>query len=426
MGRTSKDLKSEITRAKEETEHWRLACLVLRHHNNELMMECGEVKKRFEEGFKERREISEKHDDSNVIVYKRKKHTNIMGNDQRRKCQQCVKLNWEIDDLTYEKERADGEIEGLKNECLEWEVQGDLVKIRCNQLKEKIAILEKETCERENAEQERITCLEKEYKNMESYQKGRCVQLNREVEDLKLGKKRDAVEIEDLRMKFMELESQVTVSSNHEIELGKELEDYKIKCQGLSAELKLKKRELENLLVVTNGFDHEREDYRTKSIGMEEQIKGLIEEGIVMSQREKSAGERICHLEEVIKKMETDERERYTELETQLLKVEEENSALRGLQKEISCEKTCREMGGSDVANVAHLTRTETSPHATFTPSCKPSSLQVNSDGVHVSESPLVNNQSESAKNKGTSCLVEIDSEDEIVDISDNEGERYL
>ncbi|KAI3837606.1 hypothetical protein MKW92_025636, partial [Papaver armeniacum] len=47
-----------------------------------------------------------------------------------------------------------------------------------------------------------------------------------------------------------------------------ELEAYRIKCQGLSAELERKGLEMENLRVV-NG---------SKCIGMEEQIKGLTEE----------------------------------------------------------------------------------------------------------------------------------------------------
>lgn len=163
------------------------------------------------------------------------------------------------------------------------------------------------------------------------------------------------------------------------------MEAYNFKFQCLSAELKHKEMELENLRVVSGGLDREREDYMTKCIGMEEQIKGLIEEGNVMSQREKSAGERICHLEEVVKKMETDERERFRELERRLLKVEEENAALRALQNVVSCERTCRDMDGRVyAANEAHLTRTETSPNFIFTPaSCIPSfSLQVTVDGV--------------------------------------------
>ncbi|KAI3853412.1 hypothetical protein MKX03_017728, partial [Papaver bracteatum] len=70
---------SEISREKLETEHRRFACLVLKHQNNELIMESSQVKKRFEEGgFKEGVEISQKHDDPNVTVYKRKKCADTM------------------------------------------------------------------------------------------------------------------------------------------------------------------------------------------------------------------------------------------------------------------------------------------------------------------------------------------------------------
>ncbi|KAI3837603.1 hypothetical protein MKW92_025633 [Papaver armeniacum] len=226
-----------------ENHHWRLACLVLKHHNNELMMECSRLKKKYEEGFKGGIEISRKHDDPSVIVYKRKKCcTDVLENDQKRdnKCQECVKLNWEI-------------------------------------------------------------------------------------EDLKLMKKRDVVEIEDLRIKCMEMDIEVTVLSNHEMDLEKELEAYKIKCRDLSAELQRKGTELENLAVINGRLDRQCEEYSAKCIAMEEKIKGLIEEGIVMSgivmsERETSARERIRHLEEVIKKMETNERGRFAELKAYRIK----------------------------------------------------------------------------------------------------------
>ncbi|KAI3901796.1 hypothetical protein MKW98_013911 [Papaver atlanticum] len=350
------------------------------------MMECSEVKKRLEEGFKEGTEISQKHDDSDVIVYKRKRYIDVLEDEPRDKCQQCVKLNWEIDDLKYENGRANDEIKVLKTECLELEVQGDLTNMSCNQLKAKIEILENGTSEREKIQQERISCLEKEYKKMECFQKDRCIQLNREIEDMKLGKKRQAVEMKDLKRKCVQLERRVTVSSNHETKLAKELEAYKIKCQGLSVEMERKGLALENL----------REVVMTKCNGMEEQIKGLIEEGVVMSEREKSAGERICHLEAVVKKMETDERESCKELETRLLKVEEENATLRAMQNEVSCEKTCRQMDGR--VDVAHLIRTETSPNSSFAHSCRPPPLQVNFGGVPASDLAHVNNLCKSAE----------------------------
>ncbi|RZC87549.1 hypothetical protein C5167_036086 [Papaver somniferum] len=420
--RTSRDLESELTRAEEESEHWKVTCLVLRHHYSDLKNKYIEYKEKqvkkkgFDEGFEKKTEISEKDGDSNVIVYKRRRQNKDIREDdeQREKCE-CVQLNWEIDVLEYGKQKANEEIEGLKNQCLDLEVQGDLLKMRCKQLMKKTVVLEKETSEREKIQQERINCLEKE-----------CVQLNKEVEYLKLGNKRQAGEIGDLRIKCMDLEIQETLLLDHETELRKELEDCRNKCRGLSAELEQKKMELANLLEINGG----REDYRTKCIELEEHIKGLVEEGIVMYERERSAHERICVLEEVAEKLETKEIERcvqlntenrkledenrkleddkidsltkrFMELETRLLRVEEENSTLRGMRTGVSCEKTCRETDGVvHVANAVHLTRTETSLNSAFTPaSCKPSSsLQVNSDGVHASDLAHVNNQCKSVE----------------------------
>ncbi|XP_026423046.1 tropomyosin beta chain-like [Papaver somniferum] len=323
MGRkTSRDLESELTRAEEESEHWKVTCLVLRHHYTDLKnkyIECKEQqvkKKGFEGGFEKKKEISELDgEDANVIVYKRRrKNRDIKEDDELRDKCECVHLKWEIDALKYEKQKAIEEIEGLQNECLDLEVQGDLLKMRCKQLIKKTVVIEKEASEREKSRQERINCLEKE-----------CVQLNREVEYLKLGKKRDAGEIEDLRMKVMELEIEETVSLDRELTLGKELEDCRNKCQGLSAELVQKETELKNLLAINGGLDHQSEEYRTKCTGLEEHIKGLMGKGILMYDRERSLQERICVLEEVIEKLESKEIERCVQLNTENRNLENGN-----------------------------------------------------------------------------------------------------
>ncbi|KAI3901795.1 hypothetical protein MKW98_013910 [Papaver atlanticum] len=419
--RAKKGISSEVTRERKANEH----------QDHELEKETK--------------------DDPNVKVCKRKRYTEVLGKEQRDKCQNCVQPNREIDGLKYE-------IEGLKNEFLELEVRGDLVKVRCNQLKTKI--LDKETSEREKA-------LEKE-----------CVQLNGEVKDLKLGKKRDAVEIEDLKVKCTEMGIQETVLLNHEIELGKKLEAYKIKCQGLSAELERKEMELENqLVVVTNGFDQERESYRTRCIGMEEKIKGLIEEGIVVFDREMSAQERICHLEEVIKKMEAKERERLAELEAynfkfqglsaELEQKEMELETLRGLDREredymtkcIGMEEQikglieegivltegeeCRgknlSLGGGNLAHVNSQCKSAAGGKDYFASAVgRQGQLGFETQegtltrfrkcsGTPSSENLALVRQEDGARPSTTSCIleiVEIDSEEEIVDISDNEEEN--
>ncbi|KAI3921617.1 hypothetical protein MKW92_023074 [Papaver armeniacum] len=408
MGRSN-----EITRAKEEAEHWKLACLVLRNHNNELMMECSEVKKRLEEGFKEGTEISQK----NVIVYKRKRDTDVLEDEQRDKCQQCVKLNWEIDDLKYENGRANEEIKGLKSECLELEVQGDLTNMSCNQLKAKIAILEAETSEREKIQQERISCLEKEYKKTECFQKDRCIQLNREIEDMKLGKKRQAVEIKDLKRKCIQLERRVTVSSNHETKLAKELEAYKTKCQGLSVEIEQKGVELENLQEVNGALDLEREHYRTKCSEMEEQIKGLIEIGAVIYEREMSAGKRICHLEAVVKKMETDQDAYKIECQGLSVRAQTEGSGIGEPAGNLALvNNLCKSaIGGKDyyASAAGHQVGFETEGRLTRFRKCS---------ATPPAENLALLRQEDGARPSTTSPIVAFDSENEIVYISDSEG----
>ncbi|KAI3975576.1 hypothetical protein MKX01_002408 [Papaver californicum] len=181
----------------------------------------------------------------------------------------------------------------------------------------------------------------------------------------------------------------------HEIQLGKDLELYKIKCNGLSTELKEKEMvcvgfegTLKNLLSVKVALDEELEEYKSACTGMQLKITGLPEEKKVISNREKRAHERLAHLEEVVKKFENDEREtfvqlktenrdlecwkrraedeieswkkRCTELERQVLRVEKEVSTLRSLQNEVSYgdigKKYINEhICGVDVGNVSHL-----------------------------------------------------------------------
>ncbi|KAI3837605.1 hypothetical protein MKW92_025635, partial [Papaver armeniacum] len=218
---------SEITRGKVETEHWRLACLVLKHQNNELMMDSSQAKNRFEEeeGFEEGIEISQKHDDPNVTVYNRKNcaDTMEMENDHWRLA--CLVLKHHNNELMME----------------------------CSQLKKKYEKGFKEGIEISRKDDDPSVIIYKREKCtdvLEDDQRGKCqkcAELKREIEDLKLMKKRDAAEIEDLRVNCMEMDIEVTALSNHEIDLEKELEAYKIKCQGLSAELQRKGTELENL-----------------------------------------------------------------------------------------------------------------------------------------------------------------------------------
>ncbi|KAI3997685.1 hypothetical protein MKX01_040658 [Papaver californicum] len=296
MGRSSSVLESEIGRAKEEAQHWKLSCLVLKYQNAELKnqlevgkgkykelylesekkkSECGEVKKRFE---------------TLIVDYNR----------------MCDKLNERIEPsiITYRRKRNVGD------------------------------------------------------------QRDKCVKLDREIETFKCGKKR------------------ATMSLNHGIELEKELEDCKIRCHGLAAELEGKEIEcvgfessLKKLMLIKDALDEEIKEYRTRCSGMEEKFTGLVEERKVMFQREKMALERIAYLEEVVKKMKSDKTEK---------------STLRGLRNEVSrgyirkkCvnNNTCRTIGST----VTHLPKAEMICSSVIQPSSCPSPVQGNIEDVHVS-----------------------------------------
>ncbi|RZC72062.1 hypothetical protein C5167_035205 [Papaver somniferum] len=289
MGRSSSVLESEIRRAKEEAQHWKLSCLVLKYQNaelknqlevgkgkyNELYLEsekkkseCGEVKKTFE---------------TLIVDYNR----------------MCDKLNERIEPsmITYRRKRNVGD------------------------------------------------------------QRNKCVKLDREIETFMCGKKR------------------ATLSRNHEIEL----EDCKIKCHGLAAELKGKEMEcvgfestVKSLMLIKDALDEEIKEYRARCIGMEEKITGLIEERKGMFQREKMALERIGYLEEVAKNMKSDKTERTRNLR---------NEVSRGyILKKCVRKKTCRTIGSS----VTHLTKAEMICTSAFQPSIYPSPVQGNIEDIHV------------------------------------------
>ncbi|RZC87552.1 hypothetical protein C5167_036094 [Papaver somniferum] len=350
-------------------------------------MECSQLKEKYEEGFKGGIEISRKDDDPSVIIYKRKKCTDVLEDYQRGKCQKCAELNREIDDLKLMKKRDAVEIEDLRINCMEMDIEVttlssheidlekelEAYKIKCQSLSAEL--------QRKGTELENLAVINGGLDRQCEEYSTKCIGMEEKIkglieEEIVMSGIVMSERERNARERICHLEE--VIKNMETIERGRfaELEAYRIKCQGLSAELERKGLELENLRVVNGSLDREREKYMTRCIGIEEQIKGLTEEGIVMSQREKSARERICHLEE-----------RFAELEMLLLEMQEEN--------EVSSERTCGDMDGRDnTADEAHFTRTETSPDSTFTPTCKPSSRQVNSAGVHVSgDSPHANNQ---------------------------------
>lgn len=146
---------------------------------------------------------------------------------------------------------------------------------------------------REKTALERSAYFERCVKKVMSDERELRVQLGKVIEDLKCGRKIAEDENEVLKKKLLELE------------------EYKLKYHGLCKEIKEKEIEcagvLENLMFAKVALDHELEDCRTKCSGMEDKIMALTKEGMIMSEIEKTANEKISYLEEVIKKMKSDE-----------------------------------------------------------------------------------------------------------------------
>ncbi|KAI3992082.1 hypothetical protein MKX01_014973 [Papaver californicum] len=282
----------------------------------------------------------------------------------------------------------------LENELKEY-------KQMCVQLKEQIESLEedkKALIEREKKEQERITLLEEENKKLLICDEGeKLIQLNEEKEELRT-----------------RLNSLTDFWMNNGIELMKELEVYRKKCNGLSLELKDKEmkcvefeEKLRDLMSIKVAFDKEIEGYKTAFSGLNEHIIGLSEDLKVSCEREKKSQERITYLEEVVKKIGTGR-----ESETQVSRLDEGNSALRlshsrgnrereseprGSQskgKNNINERLCSEMdSATDDAHVLPsifeekmFSNTEKILISAFPPSCNPASLQRNRN-EHVSGS---------------------------------------
>ncbi|KAI3989761.1 hypothetical protein MKX01_040731, partial [Papaver californicum] len=137
--------------------------------------------------------------------------------------------------------------------------------------------------------------------------------------------------------------------------LSTELMEKEMECVGFEDKLK-------NLMLVKVAVEDELKKHKMAFSGMQEKITGLGKGRDVMSDRERTAQERNAYLEGVVKKMENDEREtlvqlktensdlecgkqraeceietwkkRFIELETEVLRLKEENATLRGLQNE--------------------------------------------------------------------------------------------
>ncbi|KAI3847317.1 hypothetical protein MKW98_022450 [Papaver atlanticum] len=230
-----------------------------------------------------------------------------------------LRLKYELDlEKKFEgyKTKHDDKIDFLENELKKY-------KSMCILLNEQVKSLEgdkKNFSVKERTQQEKIAYM--------------CVQLNKKIMDLECEKRRAKDETEVLKTKYRELESQADILKSNGIGLGKELEICRLKCNGLSVALKEKEMEcvgfeqkLKNLMLIKIALDDELEGCKTTFNELKEQIMGLGEDQMVSCEKEKKSQQRITYLEELVKKIESDERE----LKAQILRLDKENSALRCL-----------------------------------------------------------------------------------------------
>lgn len=253
MGETSKFMEWQLIKAREEAEIWRKTCRELEGHFFDLrQMENQEIeldkqllstigmfndlyfqfdKKKFQ-CFQVKKIFDDLVAKDGKFVYdaslrKRVQHLEEQAN---------LWLNHELK-MKYFVEEYKGKYETLLLKFKEKKIECELMKDECKGLKEKIKGLEKRNKKSGGTGGKemmvRFGYLEDEYRKMEIEERGKCVQLSLEIEGLKCAKKRADEEIEDLKMQATAMLAMV----NANVELGKELEDYKAKYHGLVGQL---------------------------------------------------------------------------------------------------------------------------------------------------------------------------------------------
>ncbi|KAI3902960.1 hypothetical protein MKW92_045902 [Papaver armeniacum] len=416
----------------EEAEHWkrRLA---------ESGVDCNRLKDKIKTLEKEKRISGEREKRGKQRIFSLEDEIERMASDQREKCADFSK---KFEDSERRKRRAEDKVEIWKKKFKDSESG------------------------KRRAEDE-VEIWKKKSKDSESGK--------RSVDD----------ENDLLKKKCRELEIQARQMLNH----GAELEDYKTKCHGLSTMLKVKEMEciefeakLKNLVLTKVALDHELEDYNTTCNRMEEEDGGKI-----MPEREKTSNERIACFEELVKKVESDVKYMLVQLKNENMVLEcgirraedesenwkkrfsELNMGLGNLQKEVGNMD-----GRVNVASVSHLTKSEKVLSPALLPGANFSSLHGNFEDAHVSDTPKIKSQcdhsayvkvekesicSESSDTKvelvsearqqpgsetgvnckenlvlpkqdsvtiSSTCIIEIDSEEEVIEVSDGEDEKDI
>ncbi|KAI3932002.1 hypothetical protein MKW98_012412, partial [Papaver atlanticum] len=363
----------EITDLEQKLEDYRVKYdalyVELQEKNAEFVVVEGKLKESTEARVSTENELKKK---KNLCHKINQKIEEFMGRFKDLEVQANLRFKYELDLEKKLEKKARGI--SLESELKEY-------KQLCFQLKEQIASLEEDKkvlIEREKKEHERINFLEEENKKMmmKCDEGEKIIELNEE-------KRRAEDETELFKSKFRELETQCN-------NLSLELKDKEIKCVEFEDELR-------NLMSMKVAFENEIEGYKTGFSGLEEHIMGLCKELNV--RKKKKSQERITYLEEVVKKIGNGR-----ELETQVLRLDEDNSAFRLSHSHGNREREseprgslnkgknkineilCSEMdSATDDAHVFLSTveqkmfsNTEKILTSAFPPSCNPASLQGN------------------------------------------------
>ncbi|XP_026383380.1 cilia- and flagella-associated protein 58-like [Papaver somniferum] len=266
LERRLKDCKAQYSEMYEELKRYKVTCDQLNEQNEEFKRRYKELKEEFERRRKELVTQAELRLEQQVGL---EKQLNEQKEEFERRC----------------KELAAQAKSSLRRGKKEWLLLKTTSRSICGELNEQVESSEDKV---------RAT----------SSEAGKCIdKLTKEIVNLGDEKRKVEDESEVLKTKIRELESKTALYL-------KELDDYKVKCHGLSVELKDKELEfveyqskLKNLALTSNAFVDELEGYKMAMNGLKEQIMGLAEDRKVFSEREKEAEERISSLQEVIKSL---------------------------------------------------------------------------------------------------------------------------
>ncbi|KAI3972624.1 hypothetical protein MKX01_019282 [Papaver californicum] len=424
------DLECERRRKDEEVDFWKRKFVDLQNQfviRKEYEFKITELEEKLEfcrvKNGALYVELQEKNEEFVVVEGKLKESTAArvsIQNELSKKKDSCDKMNEKIEE--FMRRFRDLEIQAdlrfkyeldLEKKLEVYTTKYDELCVRFRKKKERVISLENELKEYkqmcvqlkeqiESLEEDKKALVEREKKEQESKKMMICdggekfIQLNEE-------KRRGEDETGLFKSKFRELETRADFWMNNGNELGKELEVYRMKCNSLSLELKEKEMncvefedKLRNIMSIKVAFDKEIEGYKTAFSGLKGHIMGLSEDLKVSCEREKKSQERITYLEEVVKKIGTGR-----ESETQVLRLDEDNSALRlshsrgsrereseprGSQnkgKNNINERLCSEMDSATdddhvLPSEKMFSNAEKILTSAFPPSCNPASLQGN------------------------------------------------